>query len=64
MHISDERNIEAPTYELHPVSEDPHIRGIRPDYTEPYDERQLVEKYPIFVRHTNYFRTFGADTLT
>jgi hypothetical protein len=61
VHVADESNPTNPVYELHPVSEDPHIQGVAPNYSEPYDKDQIAAKFPLFLKDMDYFRTRGVD---
>jgi hypothetical protein len=61
VHIADESIPDAPVYELLPFSEDPGIQGIGPDYSEPYVKEQIADKWPLFLKDMDYFRTRTID---
>ena len=61
VHIADESNPKAPVYELHPFTTDPHIVGISPDYSEPYDKNQLAAEYPLFLKDIDFFDVRRVD---
>jgi hypothetical protein len=61
VHVADESNPINPVYVLHPYSEDPHIQGVAPDYSEPYDKEQIAANYPLFLKDIDYFRERRVD---
>lgn len=61
VHIADESNPSAPVYELLPFERDPQIQGAGPDYSEPWDKRQIAAEYPLFLKDIDYFRSRRID---
>lgn len=61
VHISDESSPDSPVYELRPFSEDQNIRGLGPDYTEPYAREQLAFEFPLFLKNMEHLRTYYID---
>ncbi len=58
VHVSNETNPKAPTYELLPVKEDSPGRDTLPNYSDLYTPREIAKQYPLFVKHTDYLRTY------
>lgn len=61
VHIADETDPQAPSYELRPFDPAGAISGIGPDYSEPFDKRQLVDEFPLFAKTLEHFRTRSID---
>ncbi len=61
VHVAEEYDPESPVYELLPYSEVRNIQGIGPDYSEPYDKRELAYRFPLFLKTMDYFRTRPID---
>lgn len=61
VHIADETDPQAPTYELQPFDASGAVSGVGPDYSEPFNARQLVDEYPLFAKTLEFFRTHPID---
>jgi hypothetical protein len=61
VHVLNETNPKAPTYELLPVNEDSLGRGTLPDYSDLYAPRDIAEQYPLFIKDIDYLRTYEID---
>lgn len=61
VHIANETDPQAPTYELQPFDASGAVSGVGPDYSEPFDARQLVDHYPLFAKTLEFFRTRPID---
>lgn len=63
VHVADESDPATPVYELHPVSEQSGVQGIRPDYSEPLDKQGLAANYPLFLKDIDYFHVLHVDPM-
>ena len=61
VHVADESNPANPVYDLLPKTEDPHIQGVGPDFSEPWQERQVVAEHPMFVKDLDYLEVSQVD---
>ena len=57
VHISDETDPEAPTYQLLPYDDQTS------SYTRPYDNRQVAAKYPLFIKHIDFLAPYTIDPM-
>jgi hypothetical protein len=63
VHVADESNPASPVYDLLPKTEDPHTQGVGPDFSEPWQEEQVVAEHPMFVRDLDYLPVRQVDPL-
>jgi hypothetical protein len=61
VHVADESNPANPVYELHPKEADPHIAGVGPDYSGPWQKEQVVAQYPLFVKALGVLQVRQVD---
>lgn len=64
VHVADESNPANPVYDLHPKAEDPHVQGLGPDFSEPWQKEQVVAEHPLFVKVFDYLRVRQVDPLS
>lgn len=58
VHIADESNHQKPVYELHPFEQRPR----RLDWSEPFKNRDLAQKFPLFLKDLeDFFDTRPID---
>jgi hypothetical protein len=55
-HIADESNPASPVYELLPYEEDTIGEGLPLDYSETWRTRDIVAKFPMFLKDMDYFQ--------
>ena len=59
--VADESNPANPVYDPLPKTEDPHIQGVGPDFSEPWQKEQVVAEHPMFVRDLGYLPVRQVD---
>ena len=62
VHIANESDPGEPDYMLHPVRWDPRVGGGRPDFSEVWNQEDIAEKFPLFLKDMeDYLETLPVD---